>query len=181
MPELVVVLVLALAGSGLVGIVGLLVLRGLHGQSVTVHIVILLATTVLAVVAGVIAVAEAMFISEHDLGVLLVVLVAAGARQSGRCSVVRPSTGPGERLGGGGARAGAAAGRQPSSARRLGVARSPHAARRAAGNGRGARGRRRRRSGDVAYYHRRMRAETDRISGLVDDLFELSGSTPVPC
>jgi signal transduction histidine kinase len=174
MPELVVVLVLALAGSGLVGIVGLLVLRGLHGQSVTVHIVILLATTVLAVVAGVIVVAGAMFISEHDLGVLLVVLVAAGAvslavalwsgRRLARASVWAAEARERER-------------RLDDSRRQL-VAwvshdlRTPLAGLRAMAEAL--------EDGVVddsatmAYYHRRMQAETDRISSLVDDLFELS-------
>jgi signal transduction histidine kinase len=174
MPELLVVLLLTLAGSGLVGIVGLLVLRGLHGRSVTVHIVVLLATTVLAVVAGVVAVAEAMFISEHDLGVLLVVLVAAGAisfavalwsgRRLARASVWAAEARERER--------------QLEESRRQLVAwvshdlRTPLAGLRATAEAL--------EDGVVddpptmAHYHRRMRVETDRISGLVDDLFELS-------
>ena len=92
----------------------------------------LVAVLLLAVVAGVIAVAEAMFISEHDLGVLLVVLVAAGAVS---LAVAVWS------------------GRRMAEALEDGVVNDP---------------------ATVAHYHRRMRAETDRISGLVDDLFELS-------
>jgi signal transduction histidine kinase len=174
MPELVVVLLLALAGSGLVGLVGLLVLRRLHGRSVTAHVVVLLATTVLAVVAGVVAVAQAMFISEHDLGVLLVVLVAAGAvsfavalwsgQRLARASVWAAEARDRER-------------RLEDSRRQL-VAwvshdlRTPLAGLRAMAEAL--------EDGvvddpaTVAHYHRRMRAETDRISGLVDDLFELS-------
>jgi signal transduction histidine kinase len=174
MPELVVVLLLALAGSGLVGLAGLLVLRSLRGQSVTTHIVVLLAMAVLATVAGVIVVAEAMFISEHDLGVLLVVLVAAGAvslavalwsgRRLARASVWAAEARERER-------------RLEESRRQL-VAwvshdlRTPLAGLRAMAEAL--------EDGvvddpsTVAHYHRRMRAETDRLSGLVDDLFELS-------
>jgi signal transduction histidine kinase len=174
MPELLVVLVLALAGSGLVGILGFLVLRGLRSRSVTAHIVVLLATAVLAVVAGVIAVAQAMFISEHDLGVLFVVLAAAGAvsfavalwsgRRLARASVWAAEARERER-------------RLEESRRQL-VAwvshdlRTPLAGVRAMAEAL--------EDGvvddppTVAYYHRRMRAETDRIASLVDDLFELS-------
>jgi signal transduction histidine kinase len=174
MPDLVVVLLLALAGSGLVGIVGLLLLRGLRGRSVTAHIVVLLATTVLAMVAGVLAVAKAMFISEHDLGVLLVVLVAAGtvsfavALWSGR-RLARASVWAGEAR---------ERERRLEESRRQLVAwvshdlRTPLAGLRAMAEAL--------EDGVVddpptmAHYHRRMRTETDRISWLVDDLFELS-------
>ena len=174
MPELLVVLLLALAGSGLVGIVGLLVLRGLRGRSVTAHIVVLLATTVLAVVVGVVAVAEAMFISEHDLGVLFVVLAAAGAVS------FAVALGSGRRL----ARASVWATEARERERRLEESRrqlvawvshdlrTPLAGLRAIAEAL--------EDGvvddppTVAHYHRRMRTETDRISSLVDDLFELS-------
>ena len=174
MPDLAVVLLLALAGSGLVGVAGLLVLRGLRGRSVTAHVTVLLATTVLAVVAGVVAVAQAMFISEHDLEVLLVVLVAAGvvslalALWSGgrlaRASVWAAEARERER-------------RLEESRRQL-VAwvshdlRTPLAGLRAMAEAL--------EDGvvddeaTVSHYHRRMRVETDRVAGLVDDLFELS-------
>ncbi len=59
MPDLVVVLLLGLAGSGLVGVAACSCCVRLRGRSVTAHIVaVLLATTVLAVVAGVVAVAR---------------------------------------------------------------------------------------------------------------------------
>ncbi|MGH9250545.1 MAG: sensor histidine kinase [Acidimicrobiales bacterium] len=174
MPDLVVVLLLGLAGSGLVGVAGLLVLGRLQGRSVTAHIAVLLATTVLAVVAGVVAVAQAMFISEHDLDVLLVVLVAAGAvslvlalwsgRRLAKASVWAAEARERER-------------RLEDSRRQL-VAwvshdlRTPLAGLRAMAEAL--------EDGvvddpaTVSNYHRRMRVETDRVSGLVDDLFELS-------
>lgn len=174
MPDLVVVSLLALAGSGLVGVAGLLVLGRLRGRSVTAHVAVLLATTVLAVVAGVVAVAEAMFISEHDLEVLVVVLVAAGA-----VSLVL-ALWSGRRL----ARASVWAADARERERRLGDSRrqlvawvshdlrTPLAGLRAMAEAL--------EDGVVddpataANYHRRMRVETDRVSGLVDDLFELS-------
>ncbi|MGH8824718.1 MAG: sensor histidine kinase [Jiangellaceae bacterium] len=174
MPDLVVVLLLALAGSGLVGAAGLLVLGRLTGRSVTAHVAVLLATTVLAVVAGVVAVAQAMFISEHDLEVLLVVLVVAGVvslalalwsgRRLARASVWAAEARERER-------------RLEDSRRQL-VAwvshdlRTPLAGLRAMAEAL--------EDGvvddpaTVSHYHRRMRVETDRVSGLVDDLFELS-------
>ncbi|MGH8775787.1 MAG: sensor histidine kinase [Jiangellaceae bacterium] len=174
MPELMVVLLLALAGSGLVGAAGLFVLSRLKGRSVTAHVAVLLATTVLAVVAGVVAVAEAMFISEHDLEVLVVVLVAAGVvslalalwsgRRLARASIWAAEARERER-------------RLEDSRRQL-VAwvshdlRTPLAGLRAMAEAL--------EDGvvddpaTVAHYHRRMRVETDRVSGLVDDLFELS-------
>jgi signal transduction histidine kinase len=174
MPELTAVLLLTLASSGLVGLVGWLVLTALRGRSVTIHIVVLLATTVLAVVAGVVAVAEAMFISEHDLGVLVVVLVAASAvsfalalwsgRRLARASIWAVEARVRER--------------QLEESRRQLVAwvshdlRTPLAGLRAMAEAL--------EDGivddppTVADYHHRIRAETDRLSGLVDDLFELS-------
>ena len=174
MPDLVAVSLLALAGSGLVGVAGLLVLGRLRGRSVTAHVAVLLATTVLAVVAGVVAVAEAMFISEHDLEVLLVVLVAAGAvslvlalwsgRRLARASVWAADARERER-------------RLEDSRRQL-VAwvshdlRTPLAGLRAMAEA--LEDRVVEDPATVANYHRRMRVETDRVSGLVDDLFELS-------
>jgi signal transduction histidine kinase len=174
MPDQVVVLLLALAGSGVIGVAGVLALGMLRGRSVTAHVAVLLATTVLAVVAGVVVVAKAMFISEHDLEVLLVVLVAAGvvslavALWSGgrlaRASVWASEARERER-------------RLEDSRRQL-VAwvshdlRTPLAGLRAMAEAL--------EDGvvddpeTVAHYHRRMRVETDRVSGLVDDLFELS-------
>ncbi|GAB3837718.1 hypothetical protein GCM10029963_02980 [Micromonospora andamanensis] len=67
----------ALAAGGVVGLVGAAALRLLRGRSILVHILVLLAVTVLAVVAGVVTVAQAMFLSAHDLWVVLVTVSAA--------------------------------------------------------------------------------------------------------
>src|SRR5262245_38184381 len=48
------------------------------GRSVTVHVSVLLAVTVLSVLVGVLGAAYEMFLSRHDLNVLLIVLAVAG-------------------------------------------------------------------------------------------------------
>jgi hypothetical protein len=75
--DLLLIVGLALASSGAVALIGALVLRVMRGRSVLIHVTTLLVVTVASVLAGVIAVAQAMFISAHDLQALLVVLTAA--------------------------------------------------------------------------------------------------------
>ena len=67
----------ALAAGGVVALIGVLVLRLLRGRSILVHTLVMLAVTVLAVVAGVVAVARAMFLSGHDLRVVLITVSAS--------------------------------------------------------------------------------------------------------
>jgi signal transduction histidine kinase len=71
----------AIAGGvtvlGLAG--GALALRVLRGRSIGSQIVALTCSTVVAVTGGAYAASRAMFISEHDLTALVVVLVAAGS------------------------------------------------------------------------------------------------------
>nr|WP_157631472.1 HAMP domain-containing sensor histidine kinase [Catelliglobosispora koreensis] len=154
-------------GALIVCVPGAFVLRALHRRSITVNIVVLLAITVLAVVAGVVAVAEEMFISPHDRNVLLIVVPMAGL----------VSLGIGWWLGRRLARAAMWAAQAEASRRDL-VAwvshdlRSPLAGLRAMAEAL--------EDGVVSdpvtvqEYHRRMRTETDRMASLVDDLFELS-------
>ena len=174
MPDLLVVLLIALGCSVAVWGLGVAVLMALRGHSVTAHITLLLAVTVLSVVAGVVAVGQAMFISEHDLDTLLVVLVVSATvglavalwwgRRLARASVWAAEAAERER-------------RLEQSRRQL-VAwvshdlRTPLAGLRAMAEAL--------EDGvasepeTIADYHARMRRETDRMSGLVDDLFELS-------
>jgi len=56
---------------------GAAVLHLLHGRSVLVHIMVLLAVTVLAVAAGVALVANAMLLSGHDVRIVLVTVAAS--------------------------------------------------------------------------------------------------------
>jgi signal transduction histidine kinase len=174
MKDLLIILMVALGGALLVAVPGFFVLRALRNRSIIVHIVVLLAITVLAVFAGIVGVARGMFISDHDLQVLLVVLALAGA----------VSLGVGIWLG---RRLAADAmwadevrvrERQMEASRRELVAwvshdlRTPLAGLRAMSEALedGV-------VGDpdtIAEYHHRIRLETDRMASLVDDLFELS-------
>jgi signal transduction histidine kinase len=157
----------ALVAGGLVGLAGAGVLRLLRGRSITVYVGTLVAITVAVVVAGVVAVAQAMFLSDHDLQVVLVTVAVA--------AVVSLAVGItfGRRMA-----AAAMWAAQAEASRRDLVAwvshdlRTPLAGLRAMAEA----------LEDnvvsdpatVADYHRRIRMETDRMSGLVDDLFELS-------
>lgn len=161
------------AGTG-VGLIGAGVLRLLRGRSITVHVSVLLAITVTAVVAGVVTVAWAMFLSNHDMQVVLIT-VAAAAVVSLTLGIVF-----GRRLAAAAMWAAEAREqeRRMEAGRRDLVAwvshdlRTPLAGLRAMTEAL--------EDGvvadpvTVAEYHRRIGAETDRMSGLVDDLFELS-------
>jgi signal transduction histidine kinase len=74
-------LLIALIGggcAGAVGALGLLALRLLRGRSVRIKLLTVALATVLSMAAGVLGTAQAMFLSRHDFGVVLVVCVAAG-------------------------------------------------------------------------------------------------------
>ena len=164
----------ALAAGTVVGLAGAAAMRLLRGRSITVHVCALLAVTIAAVVAGVVAVAQAMFLSAHDLQVVLLTVSAS--------AVVSLAVGVlfGRRLAAAAVWAGQARERerQMEAGRRDLVAwvshdlRTPLAGLRAMAEALedGV-------VGDpqtVDEYHRRIRVETDRMTRLVDDLFELS-------
>ena len=77
MADLALIFGAALAAACCVGLLGAGALRLLRGRSITVHISVLLAMTVSAVAAGVAVIAEAMFLSPHDLEVVLITVSAA--------------------------------------------------------------------------------------------------------
>ncbi|GAA1776757.1 sensor histidine kinase [Luedemannella helvata] len=174
MDDLVAIAMSALTGALIVGVPGALVLRALHRRSVTASVCVLLAVTVLAVVAGITLVAEQMFISDHDQHVLLIVVPVAGL----------VSLGIGWWLGRRLARDAMWAADARDRERRLEASRrdliawvshdlrTPLAGMRAMTEAL--------EDGvvtdpvTVADYHRRIRAENDRMAALVDDLFELS-------
>jgi signal transduction histidine kinase len=174
MRDVVLMSALALAAALAVELPGALLLRRLRGRSVTFHICVLLTVSVLAAMASVFAVAQAMFISEHDFHVLLLVLAPAGTasvvigwwlgRRLARDAMWADEVRARERLVEASRRELVAwvshdlrtplAGmRAMAEALEDGVVRDPET---------------------VAEYHRRIRVETDRMAGLVDDLFELS-------
>lgn len=174
MKDLVVIFLVALAGALIVAVPGWLVLRLLPRRSITAHICVLLAVTVLSVLAGVLGVAGGMFINEHDLQVLLIVVAMAGAVSLG------VGVWLGRRLAADAMWAAEmrARERQMEANRRELVAwvshdlRTPLAGVRAMAEAL--------EDGviadpeTVADYHRLIRVETDRIASLVEDLFELS-------
>jgi signal transduction histidine kinase len=174
MPELVTMFALALGGAAGVAAVGAVVLRLLRGRSIVVHICLLLAICVLGVLAGILLGAQAMFLAAHDLQVLLII-VAMSAAVSLTMGVWL-----GRRLAAQAmwAEEALTRERQTETARRELVAwvshdlRTPLAGMRAMAEAL--------EDGvvsdpdTVADYHSRIRVETDRMTRLVDDLFELS-------
>ncbi len=72
--------IIAIAGgcAAGVGAAGLLALRLMRGRSLRASLFAIALATVLAMAAGTVAVAQAMFISEEDFGTVLVVCVSAG-------------------------------------------------------------------------------------------------------
>jgi signal transduction histidine kinase len=174
MHDLLGIFVLALAGAAGVAIIGALIHRTLRGRSIVVHICLLLGVSVFGMLAGVALVAKAMFLSRHDLRVLLIVVSMS--------AVVSLAMGVwlGRRLAADAVWAEEARQRerQTEIGRRELVAwvshdlRTPLAGMRAMTEAL--------EDGvvsdpeSVADYHRRIRIETDRMTRLVDDLFELS-------
>jgi signal transduction histidine kinase len=143
-------------------------------NSIVWHICVVVAVSVLTVLAGIVVVAQAMFIDEHDLQVLFVVLGISGAVSLAIGWVL------GRRLAAAAMWADEARAKERAAEanRRDLVAwvshdlRTPLAGMRAMAEAL--------EDGvvvdpdTVAEYHRRIRVETDRMAGLVDDLFELS-------
>ena len=174
MKEILEIFLVALAGALIVAIPGWLLLRSLRKRSITVHIFVLLAVTVLAVLAGVIGVADFMFIAEHDVDVLVIVVTMAGAVS------IAVGVWLGRRLAADAMWAAEARLRERriEASRRQLVAwvshdlRTPLAGLRAMAEAL--------EDGvvrdpeTVTEYHRRIRTETDRMANLVDDLSELS-------
>jgi signal transduction histidine kinase len=164
----------ALIAGGVVGAAGAVALRLLRGRSILVHVMVLLAVTVLAVVAGVATVARAMFLSGHDLKVVLVTVSASAVISLALGAVF------GRRLAAAAVWAQAARERERrlEAGRRELVAwvshdlRTPLAGLRAMAEA--LEDRIIADPATVDEYHRRIRVETDRMTQLVDDLFELS-------
>lgn len=171
---MVEVALLALFPTLLIGAVGWVVLLGLRRRSITTNVSVVVLTAVLAVTAGVVAAASAMFLSSHDLQILLVILGVAGLVSLGNALWL------GRRLGAESMWAREARDRERAleASRRELVAwvshdlRTPLAGLRAMSEALA--------DGVVSdpstveMYHQRLRTETDRMSALVDDLFELS-------
>ena len=166
-PDLALTFAIALAGSLVVAVPGVLVLVRMRQRSVTAHIAVLLAVTVLAVLAGIVGAAWEMFISAHDLRVLLIVVSVAAvvsfavaywaARRLAAASMWAAQ---------------AERGRRELVAWVSHDLRTPLAGLRAMAEA--LEDRVVDDPAGVAEYHHRIRIESDRMAGLVDDLFELS-------
>jgi signal transduction histidine kinase len=173
-PDPVLVVLIAFGCAVPVVLAGGLALRLLGHRSIVRSVSVLVAAAVLAVVAGVVGTSYAMFLSPHDLGVVLTVSAVAGGaalvwallvgRRLARQSVWE--------------REAAARERALEASRRELVAwvshdlRTPLAGLRAVAealeDGVVTE------PGQVARYHATMTREVDRLSAMVDDLFELS-------
>jgi signal transduction histidine kinase len=168
------IVLLAAACSVPVGLAGILALVLLRRRSITANVSVVALTAVLCVVAGVTASAEAMFISAHDLRVVLTVTAVAGVVGLGTALAIggwlaRQSVWE---------REAAARERAVEASRRELVAwvshdlRTPLAGLRAMAEAL--------EDGvvddpaQVRDFYTRIRRETDRMSGMVDDLFELA-------
>jgi signal transduction histidine kinase len=173
MGDVAAMLAVALVAALAVALPGAIAHRFLRG-SIVWHIGLLVAVCVLTVLAGIVAVAQAMFISGHDLRVLLIVVGLSGTvslalgmwlgRRLAADAVWAAEAREQERA--------AEANRRDLVAWVSHDLRTPLAGLRAMAEAL--------EDGvvvdpeTVAEYHRRIRVETDRMAGLVDDLFELS-------
>ncbi|MEV6401149.1 HAMP domain-containing sensor histidine kinase [Streptomyces sp. NPDC051907] len=77
MKDMAVIALLAFLGAAAAGLVGAVVLRVLRHRSVAVSLTVVAAVTVVAMLSGTLAVAEAMFLSAHDLTVVTTVVAMA--------------------------------------------------------------------------------------------------------
>ncbi len=164
----------AIVSSAVVGAIGLLLLQLLGRRSARTLAWLAPVTAVVAVVVGVVATARRMFLSSHDLGVVLVVCAAAGVVAVGIGLLLARRVGHIERhsreLAEDRARA-----EEAERTRRELVAwvshdlRTPLAGMRAMTEALedGV-------APDPDRYHRQLRTEVDRLTNMVDDLFELS-------
>ncbi len=179
MPARAQVVLIALACAVGVVLLGTLLLHLLRRRSIAAHVSVIVLVAVFAVVAGVTGTAQAMFISAHDLSVVLLVVAVVGAvalasslvlgRRLAKQSVWEREARARERSVEEHAlercrrelvawvshdlRTPLAGMRAMAEALEDGVVDSP---------------------AQVAEYHRRIRLETDRLARMVDDLFELS-------
>ncbi|MBT2491617.1 HAMP domain-containing histidine kinase [Streptomyces sp. ISL-96] len=77
MRDLPLIALIAFLGAAAAGLLGAVVLRLLRSRSVAVSLTVVAAVTVTAMLAGTLAVAQAMFLSPHDLTVVTMVVAMA--------------------------------------------------------------------------------------------------------
>ncbi|AJF68986.1 sensor histidine kinase [Streptomyces vietnamensis] len=88
MKDVLLIAGFALAGAVCAGLAGALVLRLVRHRSVAVSLAVVAAVTVTAMLAGTLAVAQAMFLSAHDLWVVTVVVAMAALVSLGTALVL---------------------------------------------------------------------------------------------
>lgn len=79
MHDLLLIAAYAAAGAAAAGLLGALALRGLRHRSLSLSLAVVAAVAVAAMLAGTVSVAWAMFLSSHDLRVVILVCAIAGA------------------------------------------------------------------------------------------------------
>lgn len=77
MKDILLIALFAFGGAVCAGALGAVVLRLVRHRSVAVSLTVIAAVTVTAMLAGTLAVAQAMFLSRHDLGVVTLVVAMA--------------------------------------------------------------------------------------------------------
>ncbi|MDG4861138.1 HAMP domain-containing sensor histidine kinase [Streptomyces sp. T-3] len=77
MQDILLIALFAFAGAACAGLLGALALRLLRHRSLTVSLTVVAAVAVLAMLAGTLAVAWEMFLSRHDLNVVMIVVAMA--------------------------------------------------------------------------------------------------------
>lgn len=77
MKDILLIALFAFGGAVCAGVLGAVVLRLVRHRSVAVSLTVIAAVTVTAMLAGTLAVAQAMFLSRHDLGVVTLVVAMA--------------------------------------------------------------------------------------------------------
>ncbi|MFG2867108.1 sensor histidine kinase [Streptomyces sp. NPDC048338] len=88
MKDVLLIAVFALAGAACAGVAGAVVLRLVRHRSVALSLTVVAAVTVTAMLAGTLAVAQAMFLSSHDLWVVTVVVAMAALVSLGTALVL---------------------------------------------------------------------------------------------
>ena len=209
MRDLLVIAAYAALGAAAAGLLGAFVLRLLRHRSVALSLAVVAVVTVAAMLAGTLSVAWAMFLSEHDLGVVTTVCAIAAAVSLGVTLILGRQVVAGSRalaaatraFGDGDAFA-TPDGTPTAELAELGRELEATSAKLAASRERERALEASRRelvawishdlrtplaglramtealedgiAVDPARYHRQIRAEVDRLSGMVGDLFELS-------
>ncbi|MDH6132084.1 signal transduction histidine kinase [Kitasatospora sp. MAA4] len=209
MSDLLLIAVFAALGAGAAGLLGWPAVRLLRRRSVALSLFAVAVVTVLAMTAGTVAVAQAMFLSHHDLGVVITVTCMAAVVSLITAALLGRQVVAGSRALAVAARTVGSDGGFAAPAEPLGSELAELSAELAATSARLAESRQREQAlessrreliawishdlrtplaglramaealedgvaEDPVRYHARIRTEVDRLTGMVDDLFELS-------